>query len=55
MNKKINGQNNVLDKHRRTVRYSKIYFQKFPASGASNVNEPRMMSQAGRVREVGCA
>ena len=45
--RKLNKQNNVLDKQRRTVRYSRIYSKKFPASGASNVSKPRMTSQVG--------
>lgn len=53
--RKKKSSKNVLDKHRRTVRYSRIYFRKFPASGASNVNRLRMTSQIGRGREVACA
>ena len=34
------------------AKYSRIYSTKSPASGASSVSEPRLMSQVGRVREV---
>jgi len=53
--RKLNHHNNVLGKHGRTIRYSRIYYKKFPASGASNVNRPGMTSQVGRMREVACA
>jgi len=32
-----------------------LFPQKAPASGASSVSEPRLMSQVGTVREVVCA
>jgi hypothetical protein len=35
--RKLNQQNNELDKNRRTVHYKRIYSEKFPASGASKI------------------
>ena len=35
--------------------YSTINSTKCPALAAGNVSEPRLTSQAGRMREVGCA
>jgi hypothetical protein len=37
------------------VKYTRINYTKSPASGASNVSEPRLMSQARIVRKVVCA
>jgi hypothetical protein len=50
------GKFSVLQHKEQSGReYSRINSTKFPALGADNVSEPRLMSQVGRLREVVCA
>jgi len=40
---------------KRLFSYNRINSTRFPATGAGNASESRLMSQVGRVREVVCA